>query len=50
MVNSQDVDFVDAHEPIDEAVRRVHDLADQRIVELWNGPARFWKWDQTVSG
>lgn len=43
MVNGQHVHLVDAHEPVDDVVGRVHDLADQGIVELRNGPARFWK-------
>lgn len=42
--------LVEAHEPVDDAVGRVHNLSDQGIVELRNDPARFREWNQSVSG
>ena len=42
------VKLIDAHESVDDAVRRVYDLADQRTFEFRNRPARFRKCDQSV--
>jgi len=47
-MDSQHVKLVDAHEPVDDAVRPVHDLADQPIFEFRNCPARFGEWDQSI--
>jgi len=40
-MNRQDVKFIDAHEPVDDAIRRMHDLADERTFEFRNHTARF---------
>ena len=40
-MDRQHVKLVDANEPVDDAVRRVHDLADQRIFEFRNGSGQI---------
>ena len=47
-MDRQHVKLVDAHESVDDAVRPVHDLTNQRIVEFRNCPARFREWDQSI--
>ncbi len=40
--------LVDANEPVDDPVRPMHDLANQRIFEFRNCSARFREWDQSI--
>jgi len=47
-MDRQHVNFVDIHQPVDDAVWSVHDLPDQRIVEFWYCSARFRKGDQSI--
>ena len=47
-MNRQHMKLVDAHEPIHDAVWRMHNLTDQRIFEFWNRPARFRERDQPI--
>lgn len=44
-MDREDVDLIDTYEPVDDAVRRVDDLADQGVIEFRNCPAGFRKWD-----
>lgn len=48
VMDCQHVELVDAHEPIDDAVRPMHDLTDQWVIEFRNCPARFREGDQSI--
>ncbi len=47
-MDRQYVKLVDANEPVDDPVRPMHDLANQRIFEFRNCPTRFREWDQSI--
>ena len=48
MMNREDVNLVNANEPIDDTVRTVNDLANERIVEFRNCPAGLREGDQPI--
>ena len=50
MVDRQDMNLLVAHDPIDDAVRPMNDLANNWILELWNGPTGFRKVGQPIGG
>jgi hypothetical protein len=47
-MNRQHVELVDANQSVNEAVGRVHDLADQRIVEFRNHSTGCRESDQAI--
>lgn len=47
-MDRQDVNLVNAREPIDDSVRSMDDLANNRVIEFRNRPPRFRKRDQAV--
>ena len=47
-MDRQHVKLVDTHEPVDDAVRPMHDLANQGVIEFRNCPTRFREWDQSL--
>jgi hypothetical protein len=50
VVDGQYVNLVDTHETVDDAVRRVDNFANQRILEFGNGPTRFRELNQPIRG
>jgi hypothetical protein len=48
MVNRQDTHVVQRDEPVDDAIRSVDDLTNQRILEFRNGATRFGEEAQAV--
>jgi len=48
VMDRQHVKLVDADESVDDAVRPMDDLANQRVVEFWNCPTRFKECDQSI--
>ena len=50
VMHRQHMNLADAHEPVDDAVRRMHDLADQRILEFWHGPTILRERAQPICG
>ena len=50
VMDRQHMKISDAHEPVDDTVRRVNDLPDRRIFEFRNRPARFREWSKLICG
>ena len=49
-MDGQDMNLVRAYDPIDDAVWRMHDLANNRILEFRYGPTGFREVGQPISG
>lgn len=48
VLDGEDVNLVYAHEPIDDSVRAMNDLANLWIVEFRHSPTRLWKGGQSI--
>ena len=47
-MDREDMNLVGTHEPIDDPVRSMKDLTNERVVEFGNGPAGLWERDQPI--
>ena len=48
MMDREDVNLIDTHEPIDDTVRSMNDLANERVVEFRNRPTGLREGDQPI--
>ncbi len=47
-MDGEDVNLIVTYKPVDDTVRTMNYLADQRIVEFRNGPTGLWERDQPI--
>lgn len=47
-MDREDVNLIHTHEPIDDAVRSMHDFTHERVVEFRNRPTGFREGDQPI--